>query len=120
VTELYSLDQQTQQYTAESQPSPLKQYFYYNEQTQQYSQYVPQAPVWTDYYEAPSTDLYYYEPSVQSHVLVEDPSPYGQYVYYNEPSGEYLTYVPEDVDWEEYYEAPQTHLYYYDVPTQSF
>jgi hypothetical protein len=70
-------------------------YFYYDEDSNEFTPFEPVETLWSNYYYTPQTDLYYYD--VQTNTYNEEPipSPYRSYYTFDEDTETYNDYEPE-------------------------
>jgi hypothetical protein len=76
--------------------------------------------VWTEVYEEPSVDLYWYDQSTGTYNVEQQPSPAVQYYHWSEPSQSFVEYSPEQVQWSYYYEESTVDLGTIDQQTGEF
>jgi hypothetical protein len=89
---------------------------------------------WTDFFVAPTVELYYYEESSHTFQQEQEPSPYVDYVYWEpsyetyawyqptpqEPSAKFSGHNPVPVTWKDFYTEPEVQLYEYEPSTKTF
>jgi hypothetical protein len=117
---LYTYQEVTESYVPAREPSPVESYFYWNEETTSYRPYEPTPAVWTEYFETPAVSLYWQEPSTETYHEIAEPSPFVSYSYWDVQTESYRPYEPTTVQWTEFYEQPETDLYWYDVATNTY
>lgn len=77
IQDLYVYEPSTQTFILEEEPSPLVQeYFIYSDDVQSFVTYQPEVAVWSQYYQVPSVDVYFYDVSTNTYVIESEPSPY--------------------------------------------
>jgi hypothetical protein len=81
---------------------------------------VPSAPVWTDYYETPSEQLYSWNEYTGEYEQSSSPSPYADYYVFSSATNQYTGYNPTPVVWTKFYATPSVDLYSYDESTNSY
>jgi hypothetical protein len=95
-------------------------YQYFNPSTQSYETYEPTPVKWTDFYESPSVSLFTHDEVQCTYTEESNPSPFGSYSFYNEPTNEYVTYIPTSPVWTNYYEPTTEPLYSYNEYTGGY
>jgi hypothetical protein len=81
---------------------------------------VPSAPVWSDYYEPATEQLYTYDSHADDYFATMSYNPYVSYYTYEPITESYIAYTPEVAEWTSYYAAPTEPLYYFDVGTAAY
>lgn len=106
--DIYFYDQPSGNYFQTETLVPGTQYYYWSQPTQEFTEYIPTPVNWSEYYETPTEDLYYYDSGLTEYIPIAEPSPYIDYVYYDSQTEEYVDYEPTPVEWSTYYEQPTT------------